>query len=114
MKALIHEFSSEDAFKTFAHLLNFSLEHLRQIAADSEILQARLILSLVEEIYKQKVLIKLLNDPEQYKVSLKEQEVIAIKILLTNYDFIEAPNSYTMAILSEFNAQIEDYLTTIQ
>lgn len=111
MKQLSYEFSSLDAFKVVATLLNLSLDQLREIVADSDILQGRLIHSIVDEIYRSKVLIKLIKEPETYTITLKEQEVIAIKLLLTNYDFIEAPNEYTMAILSEFNSVIEDYLT---
>lgn len=110
MKALNYEFRSLDAFKTFAHLLNESVEHLRLLVVVSEVLQARLIFSIIDDFYKNKVLIKLIKEPETYTISLKEQEVIALKLLISNYDFLKAPNPYTMALMSEINALLEKYL----
>lgn len=111
MKSLNHEFSSLDAFRVLAELLKFNLEQLGDLLTDSEILQGRLIYSIVDEIYRNKVLIKLIKEPETYTITLKEQEVVAVKLLLTNYDFRQAPNEYTMAIISDFNSVLEEYLT---
>lgn len=111
MKTLVYEFRNEDAFKTFARLINFSLEHLRQLAVESDILQARLILSIVDDIYKNKILIKLIKEPEVYQITLKAPEVMALKLLLKNYDFLKAPSPFTMALMSDVNGLIDEYLT---
>jgi hypothetical protein len=110
MKALVYDFRSEERFEIFAHILNTSLKHLRQLVIESEILQARLLLSIIDDVYKNKILIKLIKDPESYTLSLKEQEVISLKLLLSNYDFLKAPNPYTMALMSEINTLLEGYL----
>ena len=110
MKPLSYEFRSLDAFLTFAHLMNASLEHLRELIIESDILQARLVFSIVDDFYKNKVLIKLIKEPETYTISLKEQEVISLKLLISNYDFLKAPNPYTMALISELSALLDEYL----
>lgn len=110
MKALEIKFSNEGEFMVLVELIKDCLVNLRTFVLDHQIDQAWLILEVIDEINRNKILAKILSEPEEYKIRLKKAEVLAIKIMLNNYDVLQAQNPHTMSVLVDLNTRIDEYL----
>lgn len=113
MKALELKFDNDQQFMILVELFKDCLAHLRVfVLEDSKrmIYQAWLILEVMDDIYRSKLLSKILSEPEEYKLRLKKSEVIALKLMLEQYDLLTAPSPYTISILTQVQIKINKYL----
>lgn len=110
MKALELKFENTEQFMVLIELFKDCLAKLRAFVSDTNILQAWMILEVMDDIYRTKMLAKILAEPEEYKLRLKKPEVIALKIMLEQYDLLTSPSPYVMSILTQVQMSIDKFL----
>ena len=110
MSQLTYKFDDFDGYKVFARFLEQAVEELSQLVEDSQMLQARLLLAVIKKVYVKKVVPTIIEQPKNYKINLKEPEIVALSLLLKNYDFVQASDIHAVTILTDLNSVIEKYL----
>ena len=106
-----HQFKGKKGFILLHDFVDFVIDYL--IKEVKNVLEQRLLLYILRDIYNKKLVTKLKGYQKSYKISLNDAQAVALAVALNNYRHQQL-EAYEEVILEGILTEIKKYLQVQQ